>query len=112
MITPEQLLAFFKNNYDLSKDFFDGWFTPKGEMLNHGFSFESVDEVQQHGGEGEGDQYWRVYKFVWEDGVTEAYLKFYGCWASYDGSEYSDVDLVVPVQVMKTEYHVEAKAEA
>lgn len=51
--------------------------------------------VASFGGEGKGDQYWCVYEFVGHQGEV-AYVKFYGWYQSYNGSEYSDYKFVTP----------------
>lgn len=53
--------------------------------------------VEQEGGEGEGDQYYTVYKFT-KDG-EEQFVKFNGWYASYHGSEMNDYAFVVPKKV-------------
>ncbi len=53
------------------------------------------DSEDHHGGEGQGDDYWTVFKFT--RGSEEVYVKFDGWYASYNGSEYDDYFLVKPV---------------
>ena len=45
-----------------------------------------IENEDQHGGEGEGDQYWNVYRF--SRGDEEVFAKFDGSYASYCGSEF------------------------
>lgn len=61
--------------------------------------------MDNYGGEGEGDDYWSVYKFT--EGVNEVYVKFQGWYASYNGSEFSEWFFVIPKEVMVTEYFKE-----
>jgi glyoxylase-like metal-dependent hydrolase (beta-lactamase superfamily II) len=58
----------------------------------------TIELVDRHGGEGEGEDYWSVYKFVSPD--EEVYVKFDGSYTSYDGSEFDEWFFVkaVPVQ--------------
>ena len=53
--------------------------------------------VEQHGGEGEGDQYWTVYKFT-KDGEQQ-FVKFNGWYQSYNGSEMTEYSFVTPKKV-------------
>lgn len=102
MTTPENLRDYLENNFKMAKCFFygDGSLT----LLNdEDFQLKHIEEVQQHGGEGEGDQYWRVWKFVLSND-QEFYLKFYGYYASYSGADYHNCCIVKPVQVTRTEY--------
>lgn len=62
----------------------------------------TVEFVDHYGGEGQGDQYWTVYKFT--KGGEELYVKFYGWYASYDGATYQDYRFVQPKQKMVTVY--------
>lgn len=64
-----------------------------------GIEFKSVDG---YGGEGKGDDYWSVYEFT-KNGVS-VFVKFYGSYSSYVGSEYEDFCFVNPVTVTKIEY--------
>ncbi len=54
----------------------------------------------QVGDEGQGDDYYIVYYFVDHD----VYIKFDGWYASYQGSEYSNMYQVWPHDVVRTEY--------
>lgn len=49
------------------------------------------------GGEGQGDQYWSVYKFTRGDEVV--YVEFYGWYASYNGAEFTEWFVVEPKEV-------------
>lgn len=63
--------------------------------------FEHVDN---HGGEGEGEDFWSVYKFTADKTKEVAYVKFQGWYASYSGSEFTEWFFVEPVQKMITFY--------
>lgn len=64
-------------------------------------SFEHVDN---HGGEGEGDDYWSVYKFNDDNTKEVCYVKFQGWYQSYNGSEFSEWYFVQPKERMVTFY--------
>lgn len=58
-----------------------------------------LELVEDFGGEGQGDDYWVVFK------VGDQFFKKNGWYASYDGGELDgDLYEVVPVQVSRTEY--------
>jgi len=59
-------------------------------------------EQQQHGGEGEGDDYYVVTSFT-KDSET-VYVKFQGWYQSYNGSEYTEWFFVEPKEVTVTQY--------
>lgn len=63
------------------------------------FNFTLVD---QHGGEGEGEDYWTVYSFT--DNKDTIYVKFQGWYQSYSGSELSEWKFVEPKERMVTFY--------
>ena len=71
----------------------------KTDIQLKGISLENVD---QHGGEGEGDQYWSVYKFT-KDG-QDVFVKFNGWYQSFNGSEFTDWFFVEPKSRMVTFY--------
>ena len=64
--------------------------------------WNEVTLVESHGGEGQGEDYWTVWKFV-KDGEEE-YVQFYGYYYSYDGATYEGYCFVKPKQVQRTEW--------
>jgi hypothetical protein len=62
----------------------------------------SMENVDQHGGEGEGEQYWSVYKFTKEG--QNVFVKFNGWYQSYNGSEFTDWFFVEPKDRVVTFY--------
>lgn len=53
--------------------------------------------VEQHGGEGEGEDFYTVYKFTKADEIV--FVKFQGWYQSYNGSEMTDWAFVTPKKV-------------
>lgn len=84
-------------------DNYNGNFNEEGQTFwnNFPFTFALVDS---YGGEGQGDQYWSVYKFTHKDTNEEILIKFDGYYQSYNGAEYMGWSEVKPVEVTKTEY--------
>ena len=72
-------------------------FVNKAKGLN--IDYEHVDK---HGGEGEGEDYWSVYKFT--HGTDSVYVKFSGRYQSYSGSDYDEWFFVVPKAVEVTQF--------
>lgn len=68
-----------------------------------GTTITSFEEVDSYGGEGKGEDYWIVYKFVSVNNEV-AYVKFNGYYYSYDGANYNNWFFVEPKQVMVTRY--------
>jgi len=66
----------------------------EAKLDSAGINYECVE---QHGGEGEGDQYWTVYKFT-KDGEQQ-FVKFNGWYQSYNGSEMTEYSFVTPKKV-------------
>lgn len=62
--------------------------------------FEGQTMVDHHGGEGQGDDYYTVWHFP----AADIYINFQGWYASGNGSEYEEMQHVMPTQVMRTEY--------
>jgi hypothetical protein len=62
----------------------------------------SFECVEQHGGEGEGEDYYTVYQFT--KGCETVFVKFQGWYQSYNGSEMTGWAFVTPKQVMVTIY--------
>ena len=55
-----------------------------------------LSEVSFYGGEDCGSDYWRVFKFVDKDTKEEYYIKFQGCYSSWDGVDDWGCKLVEP----------------
>lgn len=106
----------FLDNRDLANLFFDGevgesdnfkkrWlecddaYTDLQNMITAGFDWEIVADV---GGEGEGETYYKVYKFT--KGGEDYFVKFDGSYYSYDGATYDDYCFVNPKQKTITVY--------
>lgn len=65
--------------------------------------FGTVYFVDSYGGEGQGDQYWYVFKLIYTDGA-ERFFKVDGYYASYSGGYYDEMYEVFPKQVLRTEW--------
>lgn len=63
----------------------------------------SVEYEDNHGGEGEGSDYYSIYRFNFEDG-EKIYVKFQGWYASYHGSEFESCFIVEPKEVTVVQY--------
>lgn len=63
--------------------------------------FEHQDN---YGGEGQGEDYWSVYKFTDKNSKEECWVKFDGFYQSYNGSEFNEWFFVTPVERMVTFY--------
>lgn len=59
--------------------------------------------MESYGGEDMGFAYYAIWKFVRED-EEAVYLKFFGWYSSYEGSEYEGLCQVFPKEVTKIEY--------
>jgi len=59
-----------------------------------------LENVENYGGEGQGDDYWVVVKASKDDQVS--YWKFYGWYASHQGGELESVVEVKPVEKLVT----------
>lgn len=81
----------------------EGWSDDCSE-LETAFQNASVgfELVEQHGGEGEGEDYYTVYQFTKDKEVV--FVKFQGWYQSYNGSEFTDWRFVQPVARMVTFY--------
>ncbi len=55
-----------------------------------------------HGGEGEGEDYWSVYEF--KQGSEAVCVKFQGWYASYNGSEFTEWFFVEPKEKLVIVY--------
>lgn len=65
----------------------------------NGWKAECVEEV---GGEGQGDAFYRVWKFT--KGSQQIFVQFDGYYESYSGSEFNEFFVVTPLEKMVTVY--------
>jgi hypothetical protein len=80
--------------YDYLADLFKSW-------KNMATDFELV---ASHGGEGQGDEYWSVYKFTDNVSGEQVFIKFDGWYQSYNGAEYEGLSVVQPKEKLVTFY--------
>lgn len=67
----------------------------------------NVSMVKQRGGEGQGEVYYKIYKF--ESESESCFIQFDGYYTSYEGSEYQEFFCVKPVEVTVTQYQFQEK---
>lgn len=67
----------------------------EGNYNQSDFKELNVESVSSYGGEGEGDDFYRVYSFTDED-TDPVYVKFQGWYASYHGAEFTEWYFVEP----------------
>jgi hypothetical protein len=115
----KKLLDAAEDDFDTISEFFQGDMqqTPSSWMLEHRASYEEhfqfLDFVcelgltfefeDRYGGEGQGDEYWSVYKFSLGEEVV--YVKFDGWYASYNGSEFNEWFFVEPQEKVVTVFN-------
>lgn len=87
-----------KDNRDTTR-YYDGVKEFNKILQSHGIDFEQKD---QFGGEGQGEDYYSVYRFFTAE--DECYIKFGGWYQSYSGADYSEFFVVKPVERMVTFY--------
>jgi hypothetical protein len=64
-----------------------------------------IENKEEYGGEGQGDDYWFVFSIHNADSPTrKTYWKIYGWYASHAGGELEYITEVKPVQVTRTEW--------
>lgn len=66
-----------------------------------GFTYEHLDG---YGGEGCGEDFWSVYEFTDVETQEKCVVKFDGWYASYVGSEFTEMREVRPVERVVTFY--------
>lgn len=94
---------FFDNDFDM--EFISKYSNSINELRqfiqSEGFSIKCVEAI---GGEDEGRDYYKVYKFTDTSTGQECFVKFQGWYASYYGSEFESYFEVTPQEVVVIEY--------
>lgn len=85
-------------------DVINQFFWSDADEDNENFTEANVkfELEDSYGGEGQGEDYWTVYKFT--DGTDEVFVKFSGWYQSYNGSEFNEWFYVSPVEKLVTVY--------
>lgn len=106
----EELISALKAHYESQKederDYEDGIseFAYSSSCDNVTDEIGEMKEVEQHGGEGEGENWWSVKYFPKHD----IYVKISGYYASYDGTSFDgwedDCKQVKPIEKTVTVY--------
>jgi len=86
------------------------YLSDNGSDFMHGDTYDveenlcgwNMNHVDSHGGEGQGENYWSVYKFE-KDG-NEVFIQFRGWYASYHGADYEGMCVVEPREKTITVY--------
>lgn len=58
--------------------------------------------VDNYGGEGEGEDYWSIFKFTQES--ASVYVQFNGSYQSYNGADFDEFFFVKPKAVVVTQF--------
>lgn len=94
---------FFDNDFDM--EFISKYSNSINELRqfiqSECFSIKCVEAI---GGEDEGRDYYKVYKFTDTSTGQECFVKFQGWYASYYGSEFESYFEVTPQEVVVIEY--------
>lgn len=100
-MTKETITEIFKSyGYDITEVSYNGGFEYTNFPELEG---TTIEKVEQHGGEGEGDSYYIVFKI--EHGEEETYIRFNGYYSSYNGVDWNiEFDIVKPKEIMITVY--------
>lgn len=91
------------NREDIRGSWYEKNGTPEfllGVQLDLAGIQEKLEE--HHGGEGEGDSYWKVWSFT--RGGDKVFVKFDGSYVSYDGSTYDAWFFVEPEEYVAVRY--------
>lgn len=111
----QDLIEFLKDNLNDWDEFFFNDYAVDGNI--HGYMDHYLEDgtpnpwgdwlkyelVEDFGGEGQGDDYYKVFRF-YTAGGQEAFVQFDGWYASYEGSSYDDWFFVAPKEVMVIVY--------
>jgi hypothetical protein len=111
--TIKQLVTNILTEHDMARDFFRSETPKHSQWLTKGSEedlfLQAAEEAgvtfeheANHGGEGQGEQYWSVYKFT--KGSESVFVKFNGSYQSYNGSEFDEWFFVEAKSVEVVQY--------
>jgi hypothetical protein len=104
-MTIQQKVTDFLNSVknEIPQEFFTEWIEKETEkaLLNTKLEYAYVDG---YGGEGQGEDYWHVYKFTDVETKESCLVKFDGSYYSYNGSSFDRWFFVEPREVVVTQF--------
>lgn len=101
MSLKDEVAEILQKNTEIPEHLFQDHISEENQDMLNSKGIKLI-QVQQHGGEGEGDQYWTVYEFEKDNELV--YVKFEGWYASHYGAEYTGFEFVKPKQKVVTVY--------
>ena len=88
----------------------DIWNMVEFETTNNDSTFSVYADEERFGGEGQGENYYRISKIINNITKEETFIKFQGKYTSWDGPEFEYYCIVNPTEVLVTQY-IEDKIE-
>ena len=86
----------FKTDIDKDYEISDFVYNELQYLSDENEDYKIESEIEQHGGEGEGDNYWVITRVLNKKTNEVFYIRFYGYYSSWDGTTWNGWDLVKP----------------
>jgi hypothetical protein len=95
---PEEDLEYF--NGDIIQEVYS-YYNTDGIIQPEGYT---IEEEEQFGGEGQGDNYFIVVSIKENNSGEKIYVRFNGYYDSWNGTEWDGWDFVKPIEVTVTKW--------
>lgn len=104
-ITKNEARELFKKEFGVNLLFYGEDEIQYRDFENDNYVVES--EVDYYGGEGKGEEYWKISRILDKKTGEVFFIKFEGFYNSWDGTDWSENDwnIVEPVEVKVIQWH-------
>ncbi len=104
-ITKNEAIELFKKEFEGNLPYYSEDEIQYRDFENDNYVVES--EVDYYGGEGQGEDYWKISRILDKKTGEVFFIKFEGFYNSWDGIDWSgnDWNIVEPVEVKVIQWH-------
>lgn len=104
-ITKNEAIELFKKEFEINLLFYSEDEIQYRNFENDNYVVES--EVDYYGGEGQGDEYWKISRILDKKTGETFFIKFEGFYNSWNGTDWSENNwnIVKPVEVKVIQWH-------
>ena len=104
MSLKDRIIEVLQEQRDICSTLMDRYLSKsQTENFQMDYNLPTPVQIDSHGGEGEGTEYWTIWKFS-EDG-EDVLVQFFGSYASHYGTEYEGFSIVEPYEYVAIGYN-------
>ncbi len=95
-ITKDEVRKIIQEEFEIDiDDFSDNDFA---ERRDENDNYQIIPCIDSYGGEGQGEEYWKISRVLNKNTIESFYIHFYGHYDSWNGVEWDGWRVVRPIQ--------------